>query len=127
MIHTKEYIEYLESTEWKAKREKKLKESEYKCAHTNSKSDCRGALQVHHLNYNNLGNEPLSDLLVLCEYHHKKADRNRQAKNKAKFYQKRLDGWASKVYGENWEDRMDNDYIGDRFDDWLEKREREEY
>lgn len=33
--------------------------------------DCRGNLQVHHLTYKHLGDEPMEDLVVLCEYHHK--------------------------------------------------------
>lgn len=37
-------------------------------------------------------------------------------------YERRLDGWATKVYGEDWEDSVSYEEASDRFDRWLEDR-----
>ena len=60
------YYEYLQSSEWKAKRELVLIRDKYKCQICNIKM----ADDVHHLTYENLGNEKLSDLLSVCRECH---------------------------------------------------------
>lgn len=56
------YTDYLQSPEWRAKREKALRFAGYRCQLCNSPKN----LQVHHRTYERLGNERLSDLTVLC-------------------------------------------------------------
>lgn len=60
------YFEYLKTDHWQAKRLEKLVSVSYRC------EECgrRRATCVHHLSYDNLGNEPLSDLLGLCKWCH---------------------------------------------------------
>ena len=58
------YKEYLESEGWKKKRSQRLFEDNYECRFCGAKEN----LQVHHLNYNNVGNEDVeTDLITLCK------------------------------------------------------------
>jgi 5-methylcytosine-specific restriction endonuclease McrA len=61
-LRTMPYQEYLQTPEWKAIREKKLKESGFRCQLCNQS----GELNVHHRTYERRGNEELQDLIVLC-------------------------------------------------------------
>ena len=63
------YANYLKTKVWNETRKKKLKESGYKCQLC-SKTDTE--LHVHHNTYERIGNEEMSDLIVLCEDCHKK-------------------------------------------------------
>lgn len=60
------YQSYLESAHWKQTRTDALKRAWYKCQICSSKDK----LQVHHNNYNCLGNESPSDLIVVCDRCH---------------------------------------------------------
>jgi hypothetical protein len=64
------YAEYLKSSEWKIIRDKKLNTAKYVCDGCGEKS---GAMQVHHLNYDRIGCELLTDLASYCIVCHKKA------------------------------------------------------
>lgn len=59
--------EYLKSEHWKSTREWAIRATGYRCQFCGSGI----RLHVHHNNYNNLGNEGLSDIKVLCEKCHK--------------------------------------------------------
>src|SRR5207249_4359707 len=104
--HTDRYLAYLQSKQWAAKRQEKLTSVNYSCArdvglnYQRDKDgilrripDCNSRLHVHHLTYDNLGNEPLSDLIVLCEFHHEQEHRLISAKNR---FEKGLDTYATK-------------------------------
>ena len=58
---------YLNSEHWHQLRQKKLAQMGYRCQRCGSSEH----LDVHHLNYNYLGNERLFDLQVLCRSCHK--------------------------------------------------------
>jgi hypothetical protein len=62
-----EYDKYLESSEWHEKRLLALKRDEYKC------QSCltRKAVEVHHLTYQRVFNEPLFDLVAVCNQCHR--------------------------------------------------------
>jgi 5-methylcytosine-specific restriction endonuclease McrA len=62
------YYEYLTSDKWKILREKVKERDEYLC------QECKieKAEEVHHLNYDNIFNEKLSDLISVCTECHKK-------------------------------------------------------
>jgi 5-methylcytosine-specific restriction endonuclease McrA len=62
------YKEYLQTEHWINLREQALRKAKYKCELCNSKEN----LNVHHKTYDNKGNEPLSDLIVLCNNCHAK-------------------------------------------------------
>lgn len=61
--------EYIKSEEWDIKRKTKLKEANYKCQLC---AENQTELHVHHNNYDNLGYEDMSDLIVLCKDCHSK-------------------------------------------------------
>jgi hypothetical protein len=58
-----DYQEYLNTPEWRAKREWALERAGRRCQVCNS----AGQLHVHHRTYENLGHELPADLTVLCE------------------------------------------------------------
>lgn len=57
---------YLNSSPWKQLRKSVLERDNYCCVICKSTYD----LNVHHLSYKNLGNEPISDLVTLCSSCH---------------------------------------------------------
>lgn len=67
----KGYQAYLNSTHWKRLREKILNECDYTCQRCGEKKP-RFMLQIHHRNYENVGNEERKDILLVCEECHRK-------------------------------------------------------
>ena len=63
------YQAHLRSDDWAAKRKEAIEAAGHKCQACGS----RKPLQVHHMTYKRLKNEPLSDLRVLCADCHKNA------------------------------------------------------
>lgn len=61
-----EYQAYLNSPRWQAIRKRLYREYEYKCAMCGSPKN----LNVHHITYENLGEEKDEDLTVLCQQCH---------------------------------------------------------
>lgn len=61
-----DYYRWINSNAYRKKRNEKLKEVGYKCELCGSAKN----LQVHHITYDNLGYEPLDDLLVVCRKCH---------------------------------------------------------
>lgn len=56
------YERYINSSQWQAKRELVLARDNGRCVLCDSNTD----LEIHHRNYDRLGNEDLSDLTTLC-------------------------------------------------------------
>ena len=67
---SKKYEEYLCSEAWKKKRMQRLAIGKFRCAACGSKE----RLQVHHLTYAHIFDEPMEDLIPLCDLHHKAAE-----------------------------------------------------
>ena len=61
-----EYQEYLKSPAWQATRKRLYKAYEFKCSMCGSPKN----LRVHHITYENLGEEKDEDLTVLCQKCH---------------------------------------------------------
>ena len=61
------YADYMKSEQWEAVRNQRIKHDGYKCVKCGSAVN----LCVHHLTYENLGDEPLGDLITLCDKCHK--------------------------------------------------------
>lgn len=61
-----DYYRWINSNAYRGKRNEKLKAVGYKCELCGSAKN----LQVHHITYENLGYEPLDDLLVVCRKCH---------------------------------------------------------
>lgn len=119
------YRKYLSSAKWKKKCEEKKKSVGCKCEKCGRDEDMR-KLTVHHLNYDHFGNEPLEDLKVLCNICHKAADWKREKEVAERNYQKledaRFEGWARKVYGDDWM-MGDIPYIYEEYRDWCERQD----
>jgi 5-methylcytosine-specific restriction endonuclease McrA len=121
--HTWTYRSYMASREWAARRTVALAAAGRRC----QRCGACGGLEVHHKHYRTLGAERAEDLEVLCRPCHGSADRERHRRtaleNAAALYAARLDGWASRRYGEGWVDSEDYDAVSDEFDDWLDRQE----
>lgn len=66
---TPEYKKYIASPKWKAKCEQYFAVYGYWCKACGKKRD----LHIHHLSYDRFGRELLSDLISLCQEHHRGA------------------------------------------------------
>lgn len=65
------YWEYLQSIEWRRKREAVLERDNYQCKA--QLPDCTGrASQAHHLTYERIFDEPLFDLISVCRSCHER-------------------------------------------------------
>lgn len=64
------YKQYLQSYDWRCKKINKLEQVNYKCEQCGYDGVVI-PLDVHHKTYERLGNERLSDLIVLCRTCHK--------------------------------------------------------
>jgi len=62
MAITAEYRQYLQDPEWDARRRKALYNAGYRCERCGEAKP----LQVHHLTYENIFNEPPGDLQAVC-------------------------------------------------------------
>jgi hypothetical protein len=127
--HSIEYVLYLQSASWKRKRRAALEAAQYRCQRC-GRSGHDGpavALDVHHLTYERLGRELPSDLKAVCRPCHEVEDAERAKRSAAdaeeRLYEARLDGWATKVYGEDWDMEEDREEVEERFEAWLEDRE----
>ena len=60
------YYEYIKSPEWKAKARQRWILDRGQCAFCHTGKN----LQCHHITYENLGSEPMDDLVTLCEKCH---------------------------------------------------------
>lgn len=57
-----DHQEYINSPKWKAKRQMVLERDNFRCRKCGTGKN----LDVHHITYDHLGNEPLDDLVTLC-------------------------------------------------------------
>ena len=91
-------------------------------------------LQLHHLDYESLGNESLDDLEALCEDCHADADEERATETEERAEEQRQEweddrfearflGWARAVFGEGWETKYDEQELRERFISWLEEND----
>lgn len=70
--------EYYNSAEWAKKRSERLKIDDYRC----QRCGFTRALEVHHLNYERLGNEDVArDLITLCKKCHNEVEAQKESVN----------------------------------------------
>lgn len=67
------YHDYLESAEWRAKRQLVLERDHHLCQSCFEAGHCSRATQVHHLTYERVGNEDMGHLQAICDECHKEA------------------------------------------------------
>ncbi len=80
-------------------------------------------LEVHHKTYDRLGHEKDEDLVVCCDACHPAEDKKRAQATAARNWYVRLDAWAQKKYGENWDFLIEPAEVEDQFSDWLESQD----
>lgn len=119
------YESYMASPNWRKRRQTALKLAGYRCQGCGvTSADER--LEVHHLTYERFGHENDADLVVLCRDCHRKADKERAKQSRENGWQalwrKRLNGWATKVYGADWANCHDEDAVAEEFEQWLDRR-----
>lgn len=88
-----EYERYIKSASWRRRAARVKLERGEKCERCGGTTN----LQVHHLTYRNIGNEPNKDLLVLCRQCHSLADEIRIAESRWKIYQNRKEAYKNKI------------------------------
>lgn len=81
------YYQYLQSKQWKQKKEYALEYYGRNCGACGSKYN----IQVHHKTYKNVFNETMEDLMLLCERCHRK-------EHKGKFKKKVKDSETITFY-----------------------------
>lgn len=88
------YAQYLKSDEWARKREKLFLLVGRQCEFCKKS----GIVEVHHLVYDRIENERLTDLVVVCKECHPILDTHR----KAHKLQRNFSRWVYSKYGESW-------------------------
>ena len=123
----KVYQDYLKSSIWAEKRKLALNRADNKCKDCGAIFVSASSLDVHHLTYDRVGgNEKLDDLKVLCYTCHQKADKRRDKKTderrKDRYYRSRLNGFASRKYGDLWQDAYDEEEVEIEFITFLYRK-----
>ena len=100
------YEQYIKSAKWRNISAAMKKFANFTCQRCRNKFH-PSELEVHHLNYDRLGNERPSDLQVLCRATcHPIADTKRaeavQVRREERRYESALDTYLSKKYGDNY-------------------------
>ena len=114
---SRQYETYMASIEWEERRADALQRARYRCNRCGDLAE-----QVHHRTYERLGREHDADLEALCIPCHKIADRERAQETQDRRWSLRLDAWATKCYGENWDDWISEEAAEAAFIAWLRKR-----
>ena len=116
------YEKYIRSTQWKNMRKDILRLRD-RCEGCGTKH----SLELHHKTYERLGRELISDLEVLCKSCHETADRERVQRgierSASTKFEAGLETYGIKKYGEDWQERFDEDRISEEFETWLESRD----
>jgi 5-methylcytosine-specific restriction endonuclease McrA len=108
MNHAPAYHRYLYTWQWRFRRRLRLLWAGHKCENCGS----RKGLQAHHLTYERLYHERISDLQILCEVCHPLADAQRR-------YDKALQTYCVKRWGPMWVQVVRPDEAKAEFDKWL--------
>jgi 5-methylcytosine-specific restriction endonuclease McrA len=113
------YDGYVRGSKWRNMRDDMIRLRGEQC----ERCGYRYELQLHHRSYERLGRELISDLEVLCQPCHEKADEERALQGQARRYNAALDTYATKKYGEGWNFQRDPDQVAEEFDQWLERKQ----
>lgn len=120
------YIAYITtSPEWARKRAEVIRIQGGRCAGWHGVCRSNGqeyVLTIHHLTYERLYNEDLEDLVGLCPLCHALADSERKYKTRVEKRIKAVNTYASKRWGEDWDDYRDWEEASEAFDEWLEEK-----
>ena len=120
------YEKHIRSAKWKNIRRDLFKIRGEKCESCGARSSM---LEVHHLNYDRLGNELITDLKIVCKPCHVKEDEKRARQvsinRQINQYNNAFNTWFYKRTGMNPFYADDSAY--EEFDRWLENKNWEPY
>lgn len=122
MGQSTDYRRVLASARWRDMRKRRLLATRWHCEQC-GKGEIERDLELHHKTYDRLGHERADDVILLCRRCHAPADDARKEATSARIWDARVDGWATKVYGENWEYRADWETVEEEFSHWLDTRD----
>lgn len=71
-MNKQQYQEYLRSEHWQNTKNEKLSNARWRCEKCKEGLIAGAKLEVHHLTYDRVGHERMSDLQVLCSSCHEK-------------------------------------------------------
>ena len=91
------YINYINSIEWKQKTEYWKKLVNYKCQNCKRTNQ---TLHAHHMSYEHFGSESFSDIRILCTDCHNKIHKNSNS-IMAKMDKEKRKSFENKVFGNN--------------------------
>jgi 5-methylcytosine-specific restriction endonuclease McrA len=117
------YNERVNSDAWKARKRELIRWRGQFC----ERCGLHGPLDLHHKTYERLGEEMDDDLELVCRDCHdrfadpERAERAQERAENARF-ERGLDTYATKKYGEDWEFTQNLDEIEEEFGEWLERR-----
>ena len=106
------YKEYINSYEWRKKREKAFELLGRECMRCSEKEN----LIVHHRNYDNLYRETTDDVEILCKRCHPSADYHRALEKGFSTYLDNRYGDAAHLY---WDDEAEYE----QFCEWVENKD----
>lgn len=109
------YNRYMRSTRWKKKRARAIRGAKCVCAICKQKFPA-WKLQAHHLTYDRLYRERMSDLQVVCVPCHEIADAIRERASAINTY-------MSKVHGAKWDNSFSPKEADEEFSQWLEGKD----
>lgn len=127
-----EYRTYLASSQWKEKRKAVITRCRGWCEQCLKAGLHNKMADVHHLTYERLGDERLTDLMAVCESCHRALDpireKEMQRRNKEKLNEARKDGYKRAKFGEEHHHYEDLDpSIDDEAQDWVDRKDAEEF
>lgn len=121
--HSDLYRKTIASARWRKLRQERILATGYRCEHC-KKVVFSKMLALHHKTYDRLGKELPTDIELLCPPCHEDADgvraRVTAVRSANRLWGARLDGWASKVYGDDWAYNEDPEAVEEHFESWLE-------
>jgi len=122
-IHSAEYSKVISSARWKKLRLQRIASAKGRCERCGRWPTYSRELELHHRTYERLGNELPDDVELLCVPCHKVADRQREHATAVRSWDRAVEGWARKVYGDEGLFGMDWDVVEARFERWLERKD----
>lgn len=132
MTWREKYSAVITSKRWRQLRERFMSQHDSKCRRCGWQKtnwDKSRTLDLHHRTYERIGKERDEDLELICSVCHAKADKERAAQGRQRgseaLYDAQFDGWANKVYGENYY-MFEDEWMHDRFCKWQERKEMED-
>lgn len=124
----------IRSKRWKTLRDKFIDRCDSRCMRCGWQKTrwAKGrTLDLHHKTYERLGEEADDDLELLCSVCHARADEERAEAGKrradAALYDARFEGWCRARFGESYLIFGDDEWIYEEFEEWLERKENDEY